>query len=78
VAAVLAGGLLVALAIPALQMKIVTSGVDQLPKNLPIIVTYDKVKAVFPTQGVLATAVVQGHDVRSGPIAAGIAALALS
>ena len=31
---VLAGGLLVALAIPALQMKIVTSGVDQLPQDL--------------------------------------------
>ena len=48
---VLAGGLLVALAIPALQMKIVTSGIDQLPQDLPIIETYDKVKAVFPTRG---------------------------
>src|SRR5690349_9668239 len=53
--AVLAGGLLVALAIPALQLKIVTSGVDQLPKNLPIIVTYDKVRAIFPSEGVVAT-----------------------
>ena len=32
---VLAGGLLVALAIPALQMKIVTSGVEQLPQDIP-------------------------------------------
>ena len=31
----LAGGLLVALAIPALQMKIVTSGVEQLPQDIP-------------------------------------------
>src|SRR3954468_13605366 len=52
---VLAGGLLILLAVPALQMKIVTSGVEQLPQDIPIIVTYDKVKAVFPTEGVVAT-----------------------
>src|SRR5206468_198150 len=75
VAAVLAGGLLVALAIPALQMKIVTSGVDQLPQDLPIIVTYNKVKATFPTEGVVATVVVQGKNVHADPIAAGITAM---
>src|SRR3954470_14460592 len=74
-AAVVAGGLLVALAIPALQMKIVTSGVDQLPQDLPIIVTYDKVKAIFPTEGVVATVVVQGKDVHANPIASGITAM---
>jgi uncharacterized membrane protein YdfJ with MMPL/SSD domain len=71
----LAGGLLVALAIPALQMKSVTSDVDQLPQDLPVIQTYDKVKAVFPTEGVTATVVVEADDVRSGAAAAGIAAL---
>src|SRR4051794_37855849 len=71
----LAGGLLIALAIPALQMKIVTSGVEQLPQDIPIIVTYDKVKAVFPTKGVTATVVVEADDVRSGAVAAGITAL---
>ena len=72
----LAGGLLVALAIPALQMKSVTSDVDQLPQDLPIIQTYDKVKADFPSEGVTATVVVEADDVRSGAAAAGIAALA--
>jgi uncharacterized membrane protein YdfJ with MMPL/SSD domain len=75
VSALLAGGLLVALAIPALQLRIVTSGVEQLPQNIPIIVTYDKVKAQFPTQGVVATVVVEADRVRSGPVAAGITAL---
>jgi uncharacterized membrane protein YdfJ with MMPL/SSD domain len=75
VSIVLAGGLLVALAIPALQMRIVTSGIDQLPQDLPIIQTYNKVKAVFPAEGVTATVVVEADDVRSGPAAAGIAAL---
>src|SRR4051794_9281458 len=72
---VLAGGFLVALAIPALQMKIVTSGVEQLPQDIPIIVTYDKVKAVFPTKGVTATVVVQADNVHSAGVAAGITAL---
>ena len=75
VSALLAGGLLVALAIPALQMKIVTSGVEQLPQGLPIIVTYDKVRAAFPTEGVVTTVVVEADDVRSGAVAAGITAL---
>jgi RND superfamily putative drug exporter len=72
---VLAGGLLVLLAIPALQLRVVTSGIDQMPQDLPIIKTYDKVRAVFPTQGVTATVVVQADDVRSGATAAGIVAL---
>jgi uncharacterized membrane protein YdfJ with MMPL/SSD domain len=72
---VLAGGLLVALAVPALQMKIVTSGIDELPQDLPVIVTYNKVKDVFPTEGVTATVVVEADDVRSGAVAAGIADL---
>ena len=62
----LAGGLLVALAIPALQMKSVTSDIDQLPQDLPVIQTYNKVKEVFPTEGVTATVVVEAADVRSG------------
>ena len=71
----LAGALLVALAIPALQMKIVTSGIDELPQDLPVIVTYNKVKEVFPTEGVTASVVVEADDVRSGATAAGIADL---
>ena len=72
---VLAGGLLVALAIPALQMKSVTSDIDQLPQDLPVIQTYNKVKEVFPTEGVTATVVVEADDVRSGAAGAGIADL---
>jgi uncharacterized membrane protein YdfJ with MMPL/SSD domain len=72
---VLAGGLLVALAIPGLQLKSVTSDIDELPQDLPVIVTYNKVKEVFPAEGTTATVVVEADDVRSGSAAAGIAAL---
>jgi RND superfamily putative drug exporter len=73
--AALAGGLLIALAIPALQLRVVTSGVDEMPQDLPIIKTYHTVKNVFPSEGVTATVVVQSDHVRSGATAAGIAAL---
>ncbi len=71
-AILLAAGLLVALAIPALQMKSVTSGVDDFPQDVPVIQTYNTVKEAFPAEGVTATVVVEADDVRSGPAAAGI------
>jgi uncharacterized membrane protein YdfJ with MMPL/SSD domain len=74
-AIVLAGGLLVALAIPALQLKAVTSGVNDLPQDIPVIATYNKAKAVFPAEGVTALVVVEADNVRSGAAAAGITAL---
>src|SRR4051812_37123422 len=72
---VLAGGLLVALAIPAFQMKAVTSGVNDLPQSIPAIATYNKIRAVFPAEGVAAIVVVEADNVRSGAAAAGITAL---
>ena len=70
-----AGALLVALAMPALGMKSVTSAVDQLPDDLPVIVTYNKVKKVFPQEGVTATVVMEVDDVKAGGPTTGIAAL---
>jgi uncharacterized membrane protein YdfJ with MMPL/SSD domain len=72
VSLVLAGGLLVALAIPALGMKSVTSDIDELPQDLPVIVTYNKVKDVFPAEGVTTTVVVEADDVRAGPVASAV------
>jgi uncharacterized membrane protein YdfJ with MMPL/SSD domain len=71
----LAGGLLVALSVPALKMKSITSGPNDLDRDVPVMRTYDKVKAVFPAQGVVASVVVEAGDVRSGETAAAIAAL---
>jgi uncharacterized membrane protein YdfJ with MMPL/SSD domain len=71
----LAGGLLVALAVPALGMKSVTSGIDDLPQDLPVIQTFNKVKEVFPAEGVVATVVVEADDVGSGAPAAAVSEL---
>jgi RND superfamily putative drug exporter len=56
-------------------MKSVTSAIDQLPQDLPVIVTYNKVKEVFPQQGTTATVVMKVDDVQAGGPTAGIAAL---
>jgi uncharacterized membrane protein YdfJ with MMPL/SSD domain len=72
---VLAGGLLIALAIPALGMKSVTSDVEELPGDLPVIQTYNKVKKVFPQEGVTATVVMEVDDVKASGPTTGIATL---
>jgi uncharacterized membrane protein YdfJ with MMPL/SSD domain len=72
---VLASGALIALAIPALHLKTVVTGVDDLPQDLAVIKTYNRIKQVFPTEGVTATVVVQAENVRSGDVASGIADL---
>jgi uncharacterized membrane protein YdfJ with MMPL/SSD domain len=75
IAIAVAGGALVALAVPALQLKAVTSGVDDLPQDMGLVKTYNRVKDVFPDKGVTATVAVQAPDVRSGEAAAGISLL---
>jgi RND superfamily putative drug exporter len=71
----LAGGLLVALAIPALGLKSVTSGVDDLPDGIPVVQTYNDVKKVFPAEGVTATVVMEVPDVQAGAPTTAIADL---
>jgi uncharacterized membrane protein YdfJ with MMPL/SSD domain len=75
VAIVVAGGALVALAVPALGMNIVTSSVDDLPQNLAVVKTYDRLKAAFPKEGVTVDVAVQADNVRSPRVAAAIAQL---
>ena len=74
-AILVAGGALLALAIPALNMNIVVSGVDDLPEDMPVVDTYNRLKAAFPEEGAGVDVAVQGDDVRSGAAAAGIAQL---
>jgi uncharacterized membrane protein YdfJ with MMPL/SSD domain len=63
------------LAIPALQLKTVVSGVEDLPQDIPVIKTYNQIKGVFPTEGVTSTVVVDADNVRKGDVAEGIANL---
>jgi uncharacterized membrane protein YdfJ with MMPL/SSD domain len=71
----IAGGAMLALAIPALNMKIVVTSVDDLPQDLPVIKTYDRLRDAFPEEGVTVDVAVEADDVRNGPAAAAISDL---
>jgi uncharacterized membrane protein YdfJ with MMPL/SSD domain len=70
--AVAAGGVLVALAIPALSMNTVVSGAEDLPRDIPVVQTYDRVTDAFPGEAAGAVVVVEADDVSSGPVAGAI------
>jgi uncharacterized membrane protein YdfJ with MMPL/SSD domain len=75
VSAVLAGGLMVALAIPAFGMHTINPGVAGLPRSLPIMQTYDRIQAAFPGGPLPAVIAVEADDVRAPAVQAGIAEL---
>jgi uncharacterized membrane protein YdfJ with MMPL/SSD domain len=63
VSALLAGGLLVALTIPAFSMHTVNPGIQGLPRSLEVMQTYDRMDAAFPGGSVPAETVVKAPDV---------------
>jgi RND superfamily putative drug exporter len=73
----LAGGALLALAVPALNMKIVQTSTDDLPQDLAVIETYNKVRGAFPAEGVVVDVAVAADNVRDPATSAGISQLRL-
>src|SRR3954449_3152319 len=71
-----AGGLLIVLALPALNMKTVNPGTAGLPHDLPIMQTYERIQTAFPGGPLPATVVVEADDVTRPAVQAGISALA--
>ena len=63
VSVALAGGLLVALSIPALGMQFKEPGTEGLSRSQPIIQTLDRIDAAFPGNTMPATVVVKAEDV---------------
>jgi uncharacterized membrane protein YdfJ with MMPL/SSD domain len=64
--AVVAGGLLLALAAPALQLRIATPGPEAaFPKSLDIIKTYERMQEAFPGTALPANVVVQAANVNA-------------
>jgi uncharacterized membrane protein YdfJ with MMPL/SSD domain len=58
-----AGGLLVALCIPALGIQFKDPGYDGYSRSQPVIQTYDRLQAAFPGGAVPATTVIKAKDV---------------
>jgi RND superfamily putative drug exporter len=65
-------GVLAALAVPALSMHTVVSGAEDLPRNIPVVRTYDRINAAFPGEAAGSSVVVEAADVSRGPVAAAI------
>jgi uncharacterized membrane protein YdfJ with MMPL/SSD domain len=73
--ALLAAGLMLALAAPALQLQIATPGPDTFPKSLTVVKTYNRMQRAFPGTALPASVVVQAPNVRAPAVRAAIARL---
>ncbi len=65
VSAIVAGGLLVALALPALQLRLTAQGTESFPKSIEVIQTYDRMQQAFPGSALPANVVVEAASVRT-------------
>jgi RND superfamily putative drug exporter len=74
-AAVISGGIVVALAIPAIGIHTSDPGLQGLPKGLPIVKTLDRMQTAFPGGAQPAHVVVQAGDVRAPQVRAAIGQL---
>jgi RND superfamily putative drug exporter len=75
VSLVVAAGLLVALALPALHLHTTTPGAEALSKDIPIVATYDRIQKAFPGDVIAATVLLKADDVRSAEVQAAVAKL---
>jgi RND superfamily putative drug exporter len=71
----LAAGLLVALAIPALQLHMATPGPDTFPQKLAVVKTYDRMQQEFPGNALPANVVIKASNVNAPAVRSAIAAL---
>jgi uncharacterized membrane protein YdfJ with MMPL/SSD domain len=65
IAVVLAGGLLLALTIPALGMKTKQSGAEDIPQDIPVVQTYHKIQKAFPGEDGPAVVTIKAANVRA-------------
>jgi uncharacterized membrane protein YdfJ with MMPL/SSD domain len=71
----LAAGLLVALAVPALQLRPVQAGIETYPQDLPSIQTYNRIQAAFPGSEIPAEVVVKTSSIAAPEVQEAIAEL---
>jgi RND superfamily putative drug exporter len=65
VSAIAAAALLVALALPALGLRLVNPGIESFPRSLEVMTVYDRLQAAFPGEQIPAEIVVKADNVRS-------------
>src|SRR4051812_32545191 len=72
ISAIAAAAILMALALPALQLHTLNPGVAGLPRSLPVMRTYDRIQAAFPGGQLPAVIAVQARAVTDPAVQAGI------
>ena len=75
VTAVLATGFLVLLAVPAFQLKTASPGVNDLPRNIAVIKTYNRIQHAFGGNPEPAHVVLSAKNVGAAPVVKAIARL---
>jgi uncharacterized membrane protein YdfJ with MMPL/SSD domain len=75
IAAALATGLLVVLAIPVLNLKMAVPGIDSLPQDLPVIQTYNEIQEEFPGNQIPAEVVIERGDATPAEVRAAVGEL---
>jgi uncharacterized membrane protein YdfJ with MMPL/SSD domain len=73
--AVLAGAVLLAIALPALQLHLAKPGPETLPQSLPVVKAYDRMQQAFPGKAFAANVVVKAPNVNAPAIRKAIARL---
>jgi len=72
--AIISGGLLVALALPALGMRTALPGADDYPRDLPVMQAYEHIQQAFPGGAEPEEVVVKAQDVNTPQFTAALAA----
>jgi uncharacterized membrane protein YdfJ with MMPL/SSD domain len=75
VSVAVAGGLLVALAVPALQLRPVQAGVETYPQSLPSIQTYNRIQGAFPGSEIPAEVVIKAPSIAAPEVQQAISEL---
>ena len=75
IAAAISATALVALALPVLHMQTALPGASSLPRNIPIVRTYDRIQKAFPGGSEPAYVGVQAPDVRAASVQRAVAEL---
>jgi RND superfamily putative drug exporter len=75
VSAIVSAGVLIALAVPALDMETSLPGNESLSRSIPVVQTFDRIQAAFPSESTPATVVVKAADVTDARVSRAIAQL---
>jgi uncharacterized membrane protein YdfJ with MMPL/SSD domain len=70
--AIVSAGVLIALTIPVLGMETSLGGTDDNSRDIPVMQTYDRIQAAFPSEGSAELVVIKSNDATSQEVVSGI------